>query len=149
MRGQPDFEVIGFGRAKAHVTGAQQHDAVRQAQRLQHGFGVAGHFFQRVVAFFGVHDLHHLDLVKLVLADHAARVAAVAAGFRAKAWRVRSQAHGQVRFGDDFISHQVGQRHFRGGDQIQRSIFGFALLAALFGGKQVFFKLGQLAGAAQ
>jgi hypothetical protein len=27
--------------------------------------------------------------------------------------------------------------------------FGFALLAALLGGKQVFFKLGQLAGAAQ
>ena len=62
---------------------------------------------------------------------------------------MRSQAHGQVRFGDDFIAHQVGQRHFRGGDQIQRGVFGFTLLAALFGGKQVFFKLGQLPRAAQ
>jgi hypothetical protein len=37
-------------------------------------------FFQRLVALIRVHDLHHLDLVELVLADHAARVAPGAAG---------------------------------------------------------------------
>ena len=32
--------------------------------------GVARHFLQRLIAFVGG-DLHHLDLVELVLADHA------------------------------------------------------------------------------
>ena len=96
-------------------------------------------------------DLHHLDLVELVLADHAARVATVAAGFRAEAGRVRGQLQRQVRLGDDFIAHEVGQRHLGGGDQVQRDAFGFgrALLSAFFNGEQVFFKLGQLTRAAQ
>ena len=38
-----------------------------------------------------MHDLHHLDLVELVLADHAARVLAVAARLGAKARRVRGE----------------------------------------------------------
>ena len=53
LRGQPHFQVIGFGGAKAHVAGAQAHHAVRQVQLLQHGFGVARHFFQRFVALVG------------------------------------------------------------------------------------------------
>jgi hypothetical protein len=51
---------------------------------LQDGLGVACHFLQRLIAFVGVGDLHHLDLVELVLADHAARVAARAAGLGAE-----------------------------------------------------------------
>jgi hypothetical protein len=47
LRGQPHFQVVGLGGAKAHVAGAQAHHAVGQAQLLQHGLGVAGHFFQR------------------------------------------------------------------------------------------------------
>jgi hypothetical protein len=46
LRRQPDLEVIGLGRAEAHVAAAQQH-AVGQAELLQHRLGVAGHFFQR------------------------------------------------------------------------------------------------------
>ena len=110
-----------------------------------------GHFFQHFVALFGVHDLHHFDLVKLVLADHAARVAAVAAGFGAEARGVGGQLDGQFGFLHDCIAHEVGQRHFRGGNEVQRLVVwhGLTVLAAFFGGEQIAFKLGQLAGGTQ
>jgi hypothetical protein len=79
-----------------------------------------GHGFQRFVALLGVHDLHHLDLVELVLADHAARVAAGAARFGAEAGRVRGQLQRQLRFGQHLVAHEVGQRHLAGRDQVQR-----------------------------
>ena len=96
-----------------------------------------------------MHDLHHLHLVKLVLANQTARVAPGAARLGSKAGRVCSQLDGQLALGQHHIAHKVGQGHFAGGDQIQRGALagGFALLAAFFGGKQIFFKLGQLAGA--
>jgi hypothetical protein len=100
--------------AEAHVAGAQQHHAVRQLQRLQHGLGVAGHLLERVVALLGVDDLHHLDLVELVLADHAARVAPGAAGLGAEAGRVGRELDRQLRLGHHFVAHEVGQRHFAG-----------------------------------
>ncbi len=43
-----------------------------------------------------MHDLNDLDLFELVVADHAARVLAVAAGLRAKARRVRGQLQRQA-----------------------------------------------------
>lgn len=61
-----------LGSAKAHVTRAHQHDPIRQAELLQHGFSVRGHFFPVVVPVVGMHNLHHLDPVELVLADHIA-----------------------------------------------------------------------------
>ncbi len=70
---------------KAHVAGAQQHLAIRQAQRLQHDFGAAGHALVLVVGFLGLGDADQLDFLELVLADHAARVAAMAAGLGAEA----------------------------------------------------------------
>jgi hypothetical protein len=98
-----------------------------------------------------VGDLHHLDLVELVLADHAARVAPGAAGLGPEARRVRGELDGQLGLGHDLVAHKVGQRHFAGRDQVQRGVVsgGFALLPALLGGEQVALKLGQLAGAAQ
>ena len=56
---------------------------------------------------------------------------------------------GQVGLGHHHVAHEVGQRHFAGGDEVQRCVVGhgFAVLAALLGGKQVAFELGQLAGA--
>ena len=78
--GQPDFEVVGLGGGEAHVAGAQRHDAVRQFQPLQDRLGVAGQLLERVVGLVRMDDLHQLDLVELMLADHAARVLAVAAG---------------------------------------------------------------------
>jgi hypothetical protein len=94
-------------------------------------------------------DLHHLDLVELVLADHAAGVAAGAARFRAEAG-VCAVSAAAAAARHDLVAHEVGQRHFAGRDQVQRLLFlGQALLAALADGEQVFLELGQLAGAAQ
>ena len=55
---------------------------------------------------------------------------------------------GQVGLGHDFIAHKIGQRHFAGGDEVQRRGI-VAVLAAFFGGKQIGFKLGQLPRATQ
>ena len=149
LRGQPHFQVVGLGGAKTHVARAQAHHAVRQSELLQHGFGVARHFFQRVVALVGVHDLHHLDLVELVLADHAARIAAVAAGFGAEARCVGREFDRQVGLGHHHVAHKVGQWHFAGGDEVQGRVVrhGLAVLAALLGGEEVTLELRQLARA--
>src|SRR3546814_8257028 len=47
---QPDFEVIGLARGKAHVAAAQQHLAVRQFERLEDLFGGARLAFELGVA---------------------------------------------------------------------------------------------------
>ena len=61
---------------------------------------------------------------------------------------MRGELHGQIGLGQHHIPHEVGHRHFAGGNQIQRR--GLArILPAFVGGEQVFFKLGQLPGSAQ
>ena len=57
------------------------------------------------------------------------------------------QAQGQLGFGQQRALHAVGEGHFCGGDEVER--LAFAFLAAFAGGKEVGFKFGQLAGAAQ
>ncbi len=49
-------------------------------------------------------DRHHLDLQELVLADHAARIAARGTRFRAEARRQRGEAQRQLRFIDDLVA---------------------------------------------
>ncbi|MCW0417619.1 hypothetical protein NB689_003373 [Xanthomonas sacchari] len=142
LRRQPDFQVVGLAGREAHVAGAQQHLAVRQAKRLQHHFGAAGHAFVFGGAVLRAAHADQFHLLELVLADHAAGVAAAAAGLGAEAQRVRSHAQRQALGLDDLVAHQVGQRDFRGGDQI-------ALLFAQRGGEHVFLELRQLAGAVQ
>ena len=72
-----------------------------------------------------MHDLHHLDLVELVLADHAARVLAVAAGLGAEARRMRGQPDRQRSQRQDLVAHRVGQRDLGGRDQVQRLALAF------------------------
>src|SRR3546814_2257460 len=64
---QPDFEVIGLARGKAHVAAAQQHLAVRQFERLEDLFGGARLAFELGVAVLGTDDRDELDLPELVL----------------------------------------------------------------------------------
>ena len=73
---------------------------------LQDRLGVAGQLLERLVRVLRMDDLHHLDLVELVLADHAARVLAVAAGLRAEARRVRGEPDRQ-RFASRISSRTV------------------------------------------
>jgi hypothetical protein len=97
---QPDFEIVGLG-GETHVAGAQRHAAVRQFQRFENDFGVTGQLFVRFGRLVGMDDLHQLDLVELVLADHAAHVAAAGTGFGTEARRMADELERQ-RLGRGF-----------------------------------------------
>ncbi len=116
---QPDLEVVGLRGAEAHVAAAQRHDAIREPEPLQHGFGVADEHFELAIGVVGPRDVHELDLVELVLANHAARVLAVRSRFRAEARRVRRQAQRQPIGLDDRVAHEVRQRHLGSRNQAQ------------------------------
>src|SRR5208283_528205 len=84
-RGQPDFQVIGLRRSKAHVAGAEQHGAVVQSKLLQDCLGVAHQGFVFVVALVRMRELEEFHFLKLVLAQDAPRVFTRRAGFGAEA----------------------------------------------------------------
>src|SRR5690606_29110625 len=102
----PDFQVVGLGRAKAHVTGAQRQHAIRQLARLQHLLGAAGQLSQRLEGPGRLDDLYHLELVELVLTDHAAGIAPGGAGLAAETRRV----------GDELQRQLFGIEYFAGND---------------------------------
>ena len=52
-----------------------------------------------------------------MLADHAARVLAGGAGLGAEARRPGGYSHGQLGLVDDVLAHEIGERHFGGGDE--------------------------------
>jgi len=122
----------------------QQHHAVRQAELAQDGLGVADHLFERRSAVLGLHDLHHLDLVELVLADHAARIATGAAGLAAKARAVRRQLDRQFAGSEHLLPHRVGQRDLGGRDQVLLALF---FVAATADPEHVLLELWKLASA--
>src|SRR5690606_32341352 len=85
LRRQPDLQVVSLARGEPHVARTPQHAPVWQAQALEHGLGGAGHALEFRIAVLGTRDRDQLHLLELVLADHAAHVAAAAAGLRAEA----------------------------------------------------------------
>ena len=58
-----------------------------------------------------------LDLVELVLAQHAAGVLAGGAGLGAEARGERGDADGQFVLVADGFTHEIGQRHLGRGDE--------------------------------
>src|SRR5713226_2907125 len=84
-RGQPDFKVVRFRGSKTHVAGTEQHGPKVQPEFLENRFGIAYQRFVLLVAFFRMGELEQLDLLKLMLAQDAARVFARRTGFRAEA----------------------------------------------------------------
>ena len=82
-------------------------------------------------------DADQLDLVELVLADHAARVLAGGARLGAEAGRAGGEAQRQLLLVEDLVVHEVGERHLGGRDQPE----------AVVGAEQVLGELRQLAGA--
>ncbi|CAM2158458.1 hypothetical protein PT2222_40321 [Paraburkholderia tropica] len=146
LRRQPDFEVVRLGRRETHVARAQRDHAIRQAKLLQDGFRVHDHLLQRVIRRFRRDDLDHFDLVELMLTDHAARVAAIRAGFRAEARRMRGQLDRQRAAFDDALAHRIRERNLRRGDQILRD---GVFRAALFHAEHVVRELRKLTRAVQ
>ena len=103
---------------------------------------MSGQLLQAFVGLVRMDDLHQLDLVELVLADHAACVLAVGTGFRTEAGRMTDELQRQPVRGQNFIPHDVGDGNFGGGNQVKLSPVGFGYR------EQVFLELRQLPGAA-
>ena len=139
----PDFQVVGLHRGEAHVAGAQRQLAVRQLQQLQHALGVGGHAFQRLEGLGRLDDLHHLDLVELVLADHAAGVATGSARLTAEARGMGDELQWQLFGIENFAGDDIGQRDLGSRDQVQ---VGLVFTGDL---EQVFLEFRQLTGALQ
>ena len=95
MPGQPDLDVVGLLRGKAHVAGAQRHHAVVQVEPAQHFFGAGEHALVLVLALLRRGDGDELDLGELMLADHAAGVFARRPRLGAKARRTGGEPQGQ------------------------------------------------------
>ena len=91
-------------------------------------------------------DLHHLHLVELVLADQAAGVTAVGAGFGAEARRVGGELQRQLIVLQHRVAYHIGHGDFRGGNQVLRLGRRFA---ATLDTEHVLGEFRQLAGAVQ
>ena len=102
---------------------------------------MAGQLFQRIPGLLRLHQLHHFDLFKLVLPNHAAGILAVGTGFRAKTGRVAGQPQRQ-RLRIQYLSaRKVRYRHLGRWYQV---IPGLGIDT-----EKIFLELGQLPGTAQ
>ncbi len=103
------------------------------------------------VGLFGARELDQLDLLKLVLADDAARVFARRASLGAEARRVGGERDGQPRFVENLVAIEIGDGNLGGGDEPVVAVFELAARNGLGVGigaaEKIFGKLGQLAGA--
>src|SRR6202008_2216638 len=65
----------------------------------------------------GRDDRDHLDLLELVLADEAARIAPRRARFGAETGSERGEAQRQFALGEDLLADDIGEADLGGGDQ--------------------------------
>mmetsp|Transcript_29032 Transcript_29032/g.67901 ORF Transcript_29032/g.67901 Transcript_29032/m.67901 type:complete len:254 (-) Transcript_29032:462-1223(-) len=79
---------------------------------------MAGDLFKRLVRLLRTNNLHHLDLIELMLPDQAPRVAAVRARLGAKAGSVRGELDGKLRLLENGVANRVGKCHLRGRDEV-------------------------------
>ena len=93
-----------------------------------------------------MNDLHQLDFVVLVHAEHSPGVLAVASRFGAKARRMRGELERECIARHDLAAHKVGQRNLGGRDQIHSIL---VRRSALGHPEQVILEFWQLAGARQ
>src|SRR6266851_9049206 len=111
-RGQPNFDVVCFGRSKAHISSAEQHGAIVQSQFLKYGFRVSCKRLVLFVAFLRMSELEKLDFLELMLAEDAAGVLSGGAGFGAEASRPRGDADWKFLFGNGFVSVEIVELDF-------------------------------------
>ena len=109
--GEPDLEVVRRRRREAHVARAELDDVVRQLEEAQDVFSRVDHRVELVPARLRLDEFDELDLVELVLANEAARVAASAAGLGAEARRVAAVVLRQLVAVEDLIAVVVRRRH--------------------------------------
>ena len=120
---------MGAAGAEAHVARAQQHGPVGQAKPLEDVLGAAGHAVELFAGLVGMGHADHLDLLELVLAQHARRVLARGARLGAEALGVGDVAARQVALLHDHAADDVGERHLRGRHQ-PPAVFGAVAFVA-------------------
>src|SRR5207302_4500812 len=104
----------------------------------------AGESFVFGIRVFWPGELNQLDLLELVLADHAANVFAVGAGFAAKAGSVGAEGDRQLGFFENLVAKEVGDGDLGGGDEpvvvvlIDAGLVGTFIVAV----EEVFGELG-------
>src|SRR6185295_7102415 len=111
------------------------------SEQLQDTFGIGGQRFKLVIRILRQRILHQLDLFKLMLADNATRVLAVAACLRSKTWRVSYPLHRQLGDIENLFAIVVSHRNFGRRNQIEVSL--------VIQPEQVGFKFRQLPGSKQ
>src|ERR1700738_40715 len=102
------------------------------------------------VRVFGFGKFYELDLLELVLADHAAYVFAVGAGLGAEAGCVGAEGDGELGFIEGLVAEEVGDGDLGGRDEPVVAVLKLAGLVGAFvvAVERVFGELGGLAGAA-
>src|ERR1700734_2732389 len=114
---QPDLDVIGLLRREAHVAGAERHRAKVQTEAFEYFLGALRHPLVLFPRLLGRCDRNELDLLELVLADYAARVAPGGSGFRAEGQSRSGEAERQGLLVDDALANEIGKRNLGGGDE--------------------------------
>src|SRR5687768_14759850 len=105
---EPDLEIVALRRAETHVTCRVDHNAICNLQTFKDLFCVGYQRFQFIAGLFGKRELHELYLIKLMLAEDAADVLAIGAGFAAETRRVGGELDGKAIALDNFVSINIG-----------------------------------------
>src|SRR5712691_4197645 len=50
---EPDLDIVGLARGESHIAGRQEHDAIGEAEALQHLLGALGHALVLGLGIFG------------------------------------------------------------------------------------------------
>ncbi len=77
------------------------------------------HFFEHLVALYGVHQLYDLHFVELMQAIEATDILPIAAGFTAEARRIRRHSDRELSFFQHLVAEDVRYWNFGSGDQIE------------------------------
>ena len=116
-----------------------------QSEDLQHLLRVREHLLQLVIAVLGFHDLHQLDLVELMHANHPARAHARRARFRAEARAVGAVVNRKLAGRENLLAMDVRDRRLGRREQIQLAQRG--LVQTFAHGVSLILKLRKLSHA--
>ena len=134
--GRPCLEIESACAGKAGVARREMKNAIREAQALQHRFGVLGDQLVLGVTHFGTHKPHELHLVELMHANQPPGVLPVRACLASETGRPGCHRDWERCSVEDLIAVHIGDRHFRRRDQEE----------VVAGTIEVVLELGQLAG---
>ena len=114
---EPDLDVVLTGGRGAEVADGDVDHAVREAERLRNRLLDREQMQVLVPALVGMAEREHLDLLELVQAEDAARVATGGARLAAEARREAGVAQRQLGLGEHLAGVERGQRHLARANQ--------------------------------